>query len=523
MAPRMTTAQREQFGESPIAVPRSLPAPITGWNTRDALDAMAPTDAVTLDNFYPDAGGVNLRNGYAPYASGMGTLGYVKTLAEYSAGSIDKFIAGANLSFYDISNPGPVGAPLASGFSSDQWQSVYFLSKLFFMNGVDTMQVFNGSGFSNANFTGATLSSIIGGIQYQNRLFFWQSNSTGFYFAPLNSINGSLSFYDLSAFSPRGGNLIAAATYSHDGGNGVLDFIAFMMSSGDCLVYYGNDPSNANAWSLVGIYRISPPVSPRAVCNYGAEAFLTTADDHVPLQQQLVALRLGQLPPRSKASTAVQAAFNANAAAFGWQALYYPGGRRLIFNIPNVDGSYDQHVCNTGVQVGGSQSIVQSDAHPWCRFRFMPAATWGLYKNKLYFGGPAGAVYQADTGNLDNLGAVMGTAQQAWNTFGDPATKRVSAVRPIISSVGSIKYNFGLGFDYGDLNVPLAISTVNQGSPWDTSPWDVSPWSPETQIDTSWHSGTGEGQAIGMRLQVSGTQPISWLRTDFRTEPGSAL
>jgi hypothetical protein len=56
-------------------------------------------------------------------------------------------------------------------------------------------------------------------------------------------------------------------TFSHDGGNGVTDFIAFIMSSGDCLIYLGNDPGNANAWSLVGIYRLSPPVGPRAVAN----------------------------------------------------------------------------------------------------------------------------------------------------------------------------------------------------------------------------------------------------------------
>src|SRR5262249_26444511 len=150
--------------------------------------------------------------------------------------------------------------------------------------------------------------TFVGVLQYQQRLFFWKNNSTGFYYAPLNSLSGAVAFYDLAAFAPKGGNLIAATTYSHDGGNGVQDFIVFVMSSGDCLIYFGNDPADATAWSLVGRYRISPPVSPRAVCRYGAEAFLTTFDDHVPLQQQLVALKLGQLPPRSKVSNAVQAA-----------------------------------------------------------------------------------------------------------------------------------------------------------------------------------------------------------------------
>ena len=154
---------------------------------------------------------------------------------------------------------------------------------------------------------------------------------------------------------------------------------------------------------------------------YGAEAFLTTYDDHIPLQQQLVALRLGQLPPRSKVSTAVQNAVRANLNGFGWQALYYPRGRRLIFNIPNPDGSFSQHVQNTALQ-----------SQPWCRFVNMNAYCWGLFRDNLYFGAAGGAVYQADTGSLDNFGAVAANAQQAWSTFASPVRKRVTAVRPMV-------------------------------------------------------------------------------------------
>ena len=75
-----------------------------------------------------------------------------------------------------------------------------------------------------------------------------------------------------------------------------------------------------------------------------------------------MALKLGQLPPRSKVSTAVQNAVRANLTAFGWQALYYPRGRRLIFNIPNPDGTFCQHVQNTALQ-----------SQPWCRFVNMNA------------------------------------------------------------------------------------------------------------------------------------------------------
>jgi len=509
--PTLSPTKRRALAARPLARPMSVPAPITGWNARDALDAMAPTDAVVLDNWYPDAQGVVVRNGFVGYASGLGSAP-VRTLAEFCAGPVRKFIAGAAGAFYDISAAGPAGAPLASGFASDAWQWSPFLSRLFFVNGSDPAQVYDGTGFAAADFSGVALTSLVGVAQYQQRLLFWQSNSTGFWFAPLNAISGALSFYDLAAFAPHGGNLVAATTVSHDGGNGVVDLIAFIMSSGDCLIYFGNDPGNPNAWSLVGIYRISPPVSPRAVCQYGAEAFITTCDDHIPLQQQLVALKLGQLPPRSKVATAVANAVRANLPGFGWQALYYPRGRRLIFNIPNPDGTFCQHVQNTALQ-----------SQPWCRFRNMNAYCWGLYRDSLFFGAAGGNVFLADTGNLDNLGAVSADAQQAWNTFANPMRKRITAVRPMVQAPSAQNYSFGLGFDFGDIDVVVTPATASSGSPWDASPWDTSPWSPDSVVDPHWRVGGGSGQAIGVRMRASANAAVTWLRTDYRFEQGVGL
>jgi hypothetical protein len=518
----LASADRLKLASQQVAEPLPpLVSPVKGWNARDALDAMDPADALTLDNWFPDAGGVITRNGFVQFATGVGT-GVVNTLAEYQAATTHKFLAAGSGNFYDISTGGVAGAALTTGFANNNWQYTSFLSNIFFVNGVDTAQIYNGTVFANAAFTGVNLNSLVGVIQYQQRLFFWQNSSTGFQFAPLNSISGSMSFYDLSAFAPHGGNLIATVTFSHDGGNGVLDFICFIMSSGDCLMYYGNDPSDVNNWQLIGIYRIAPPVSQRAVCNYGAEAFITTYDDHVPLQRELVALKSGRLAPRSKVSSAVQAAIKANASGFGWQALYYPAGRRLIFNIPNANGSFSQHVQNT--EITYTDTITGEEAAPWCRFVNMPAQTWGLFKSNLYFGASGGIVYQADIGNLDNLGPINAVGQQAWNTFSDPQRKRVTAVRTLMQSPNAV-FNIGLGFDYGSYNISTASSsTPGIGSPWDTSPWNTSPWSTENKINNLWHAGGGTGVAVSVQTNIATTLgPALWLRTDFKIEKGMTL
>lgn len=518
---RLSRADRLKFASQPVAQSApSLISPINGWNARDALDAMDPADAIQLDNWFPDAGGVIVRNGFTQFAALQTSPPLpVQTLAEYNVGpGAPRMLAAQGTTVTVIVN----GAIVTSfgGFVSATWQTCNFLSRVFFCNGVDATQVYDGTTLATSTFTGVDLTSLVGVIQYQQRLFFWQNNSTGFWFAPLNAITGGLQFFDLSAFTPRGGNLIAATTFSHDGGNGVLDFIAFMMSSGDCVIYYGNDPANINNFQLIGRYRISPPVNIRAVCNYGAEAFMTTFDDHVPLQQQLVALKAGAIPPRSKVSSAVQAAANANFFAFGWQALFYPAGRRLIFNIPNTDGSFSQHVQNT--EITYTDSVTGVTASPWCRFN-MPAQCFGLYQNALFFGAADGNIYKADTGNLDNRAPIVATGQQSWNTLGNPSRKKITAYRCVVQARNP--FTSTLQYDYNMLNVlttTAATSTVN--SAWDISPWNTSPWSTGVSINQSWHVAGGSGVAVSVAVDVTtGVGPSTWFRTDFKIEQGAML
>ena len=424
---------------------------------------------------------------------------------------MSKFLAAANGNIYDITTAASPTS-LASGFTSNKWQTVNFLSRTFFANGADTMQVFNGSTIAASTFTGVTLSTLVGGWQYQQRLYFWANNSTGFWYAPLNSITGALQFYDLAPFAPNGGNIVTMTNFTHDGSNGVNDFAVFMLSSGDALVYFGNDPGLASEWQLVGRFRLAPPISVRAMTTYGGDGFITTYADHTSMHDILTALMEGRLPPRSKASGAVQAATSANPNGFGWQALYYPKGHFLLFNIPNANGTFDQHIWNTS----------QSDK-PWCRFTGMASECWGLFENNLYFGSSNGIVYQADTGTLDNMGAIQAVAQQAWNKMDSPQRKRVTACRPVLQTSGSMSYTFALGFDFAALNIPVPVVTSAVGSLWNVSLWNTSPWSTEDYVNVQWRIGGGSGTSVGWGINLAATKGATWFRTDLRMEGGNAL
>jgi hypothetical protein len=153
----------------------------------------------------------------------------------------------------------------------------------------------------------------------------------------------------------------------------------------------------------------------------------------------------------------------------------------------------------------------------------MNASCWGLFNDRLYFGGPNGTVYQADTGNQDNGGPVQALAQQAWNKLGTGQRKRLAAVRPVLQAISSVSYNFRVGFDYVDPNIPIPVVSSATGSPWDTSPWDTSAWSTEVNIDPRWRVGGGSGTALGWGISIAARESVQWLRTDLRLEGGNAL
>lgn len=510
MAAIRPRAARIQAAAQVKVQPQVIPISITGWNTRDAVAAMAPTDAVILDNWYPDAGGLTVRQGSKVFCTGVGQT-YVDTLVEYSAGPNLQFLAACGSRICNITSGTSI--KVGGGFTSDVWQTVNFAGRLFFVNGVDKPQSWDGTALTNAGFngTGLTQEDLIGIEVFKGRLFLWEKNSQSFWYGALGAITGTLTEFPLNLVANTGGNLIVMTTMSHDGGEGITDLAVFILSTGEVLIYNGLDPGDPTSWALYGRYKISPPISPRAVTRYSADSYLTTFDDYVPLQQQLVALKVGQIPPRSKISGAVQKAVASSQGPYGWQSIYYPRGRRLIFNVPNPNGTFDQHIYN-----------VQQDAY--CRFTGNNGSCWSVFNSNLYYGGANGIVYQADIDNTDSGTAITFDGQPAWNDFGSPQRKRLSAVRPNLGTLGIAPYRFGTAFDYEEVQLISSSQTIpTPGSPWDISPWDISPWSPEAGVYARWTMAGGTGVAMGFRLRGAAQVDLQWLRTDIRYETGKDL
>ena len=140
----------------------SLPAPIGGWNARDSLAEMSPTDAVQLTNFFPTPYDVQLRRGYTKFSTGI--TGQVNTLMTYAGVSSQTLFAAAGNTIYNASSSTATSS--LTGLTNDKWQHVNFSNisgnYLVACNGADPVIIYDGTNWIKMATTGTaqTISSI---------------------------------------------------------------------------------------------------------------------------------------------------------------------------------------------------------------------------------------------------------------------------------------------------------------------------------------------------------------------------
>jgi hypothetical protein len=493
----------------PPAKVKSRPAPIGGLNTRDDIGNMPDTDAITLDNWFPDVGKVTQRKGFTGHATGVGS-GLVETLAEYNSGTTRKLLAAGANRIYDATSAA-AATSLAHGFTNPRWQTANFNAIQVWCNGSDTPQHFDGTTITASTWTGSglTTSNLVGVNVFKNRLFFWENNSQDFWYAAINAVTGTLTKFPLSRVSRLGGNLMAMATWTIDGGAGLDDMAVFIMTSGDVVVYQGTDPGDASAWSLVGVYQIGAPVNIRGQVQLGGDLGIIAQDDFVSLTRVLRQRGVKTSDDLSKISGAMAEATAVHSSKNGWQAILYPRGKRVILNIPMGGTETVQFVVNT---VTGA----------WCKFKGFNTPTHVLFNDRHYFGGLAGEVFLADETHSDNGTVIDSDAQQAWTTLGTDQKKQVTAARPIMEADGTLTTTFGVAKDFGTVPDGTDFTSGTSGAPWDTSLWDVTSWSTEDNIRLGWRVVGVNGHNVSPRVRVqSQNQEISWFRTEYLYIPGA--
>jgi hypothetical protein len=237
------------------------------------------------------------------------------------------------------------------------------------------------------------------------------------------------------------------------------DFACFMTDQGQVAIYQGIDPTNASAWSLVGVYDFGPPLSPKALIKFGGDLAVLTADGVIPMS---AGLRLDRSEQQAQSLTsnimnAFSDAVRQYAGNFGWQGLLYPGsGSLAIFNVPTATlKSAVQYVQN--VLTGA-----------WCRFAGINAFAWETANGLIFFGGVNAAgtngVFQWDVGSDDDGAPIVATVQQAFSAFGEPGRQKLfTMIRPLLNTNALVQPALDILTDY-KTGAPTAVATVVDAS-----------------------------------------------------------
>jgi hypothetical protein len=479
--------------------PYPLPIPTGGWNTIAPLAGAPPDSAIVLDNFFPQAAYVELRRGFAEHCDTTDD-DPVESLMPYHSldGLTDAIFAAAGSVIYDVTTSTPASDVTALG--SARWEHVQFATSggtfLICCNGVDALRSYNGTAWATPSLTGITSTDIVDLAVHLNRLWFVEVDSQVAYFLPTGQIAGTVRPFPLRGHFVRGGKLLKIISWQIDGEGGGNDFLVFLSDRGEAVVFAGTDPTNANTWAKKGSYQIGTPIGRRCALQLGGDVAIICNDGVVPLSQALVIERSASTRIALTANIQPTMAESARlyGANFGWQLISYPRGTRAILNVPAVENdTVFQYVMNT---VTGA----------WCRFRNQNANCWAILRDRIYYGGQAGLVYEADIGGNDNGDGIEGDLITAFHDLGNRGlVKHFPMVRPLITAASSIVPGIGINVDFQlDAEVSAQETLVDALAMWDVSEWDVALWPEVEFLIKNWQSTAAKtGSTVSIRLKVN--------------------
>jgi hypothetical protein len=501
---KVKTTQKIQY-LAPEVEAKVIPSPTDGWDQISPLAEMDPKRAPILTNWVPRPGYVEARQGYYVW-NNIGTAPVETIMVYRPANGGQTMFAASGSSIFNVSNYA-VQNQVVTGLGSARWQWTNFttsatppvVSVLQCVNGVDPLYQWNGTAWSTPVITGLsfgdTTANFINIFAQKQRLWYIVANSTRVYFLGTDAIQGAVAgFQDLGTLFSRGGSLLAMADWTIDGGNGPQDYVAFISTQGQIALYAGTDPTNASAWSLVGVFTIAPPIGYRCAWQIGSDVGIITQQGVLPISQ---VLPFDPSADRSVAITAriqnamAQAAQN-GADLFGWQLMTYPMQQLLVLNIPLEENAAQQ------------QFVMNTLTGAWCEFTGWNANCFEVFNNQLYFGDNSGNVGLAYSGLTDAGAGVVLDMQCAFNWFDEPGKeKRMTMIQPLLTTQGTVSPALAVDTDFFTSSVVNTINITGAGAVWDTAIWDQSLWSTGTTNYTSWLSVEAIGHAFAARMHFT--------------------
>lgn len=496
--------------------PISLDAPIEGWNAFHAKDNMPPTAAIILDNIIPGAGRCDTRRGSDMHID-LGTAAPVETVFSFNGLTTKQLIAASNGGIWSInSDPAATEVAAASTYSNSRWQCANFRKAdennvLLMCNGTDNAQVYNGTTIRDLIDTDTVGIDFIGVEVFKGRAYYWKDDDNAFYYAQAGAYEGTLKKFDLGTFVQQGGKITLIATWTQaDAGDGRDDFIVFVFSTGEVIVYQGDDPETGGYWEMVGRYVTAEPLSIRGYAKYGSDTIIMTKDGYVALSTILQQGRISDVTAFSQlihsAVTDATATYGDN---YGWECTLFQRDGLFLFNVPISDDTFQQHVMNTVTK-------------RWCRFTGINVITMCVHQERLYGGSIDGKIMSLLEGTSDAGNQIEFTALYAYQQLDNPGTQKHLIAAQVVSTHPKPSLIELSGYaDYETPTLaPLTVPASINAAVWDVADWDLADWADDDASGLTtkgWQNVSAFGYGVSLLVRFAlVSESVIWRSTGLR-------
>lgn len=513
----------------------TLPPPSQGLDLVSPIDNMDPATALELVNIFPGAGAPTVRLGYEQFADLSTASGGSSTQITFMkelplADGTSQLIVGQATQLFAIDENGVItNISRVGGYSSGYWDYELFANRIYLTNGIDTPQVYNGTGLA-ANITGSgvglALTDLISVSSYRERLYFVEQQSMKMWYvdSPVGETfttgAPTLKSRDFTAAMRNGGSLCFTGSYTNLA-NVTTDDLQYAISTeGEILLYQGKSPDDIDS-KLVAHFFIGKPLGRNAFVRVNNDVWILTEQGVVPLSA------LFQLDPE-QAVNVVSQKINPLISTYSkttpfsnlWTGFYWAIGRRVYFSVPTS---------GTGCLL----LVYSIDSKSWTQFTLKQdtdCQTSGTFLSLPFYGSSTGIIYKGETGYADAKTASYGgdaitfAMRSAFSFYGSRGNfKHFVDVRPLLQAKRGLQVAIGLDTDFKRQSVVTSVSTTAGvftawGSPWGSA------WSSDLEYIYDRYAAKGQGHCAAIRFGGSlKNSPLQIIGFEIRYDLGGQV
>lgn len=533
--------QRLQRSNRVVTQASRLPTPMQGVNAYDPLGRMDMEFMPYAYNIFSAEQGPLTRKGFQEHATGHGAA--VRSIIAYQAaatsGTDDKLFSVTSGGIYDIT--ASTASPTLSVAFGSSAGSAGWGNWVTYRNDAGTIRCLyadrenglfeytpGGSWALVTGITGITEADIRFVCQHKLRVWVVLKDSNVAYYMPAGAYLGAATAFNFAAQFPHGGYLVGLWTWTVDGGSGVDDLLVALSSTGDVVVYQGDDPSSSTTWQLVGRWHVGPlPTGRNLVGVIGGEMHVLSRYGIISLNDLLRGVDATKLTGQNSVARnivfALRSDMKTRASSEGWALLSNLSDGFMLITRPITTDT------DTPLQY-----VFNLSTPGWGFFRDVPMQCGADFNGSFYFGDRDGVVHKF-TGSKDNVTRagtggdyVQFSMMTAYSDLGSPAHFKIPHfIRPTFASTGAFapSYSVKALFDY-DLSEILntdQIGITTSSSVWDTAVWDTAVWGGGTNTTYRTRGGCGMGRMIAIAIRGAAPEQLRLVDLEVMWQAGGFL